>query len=42
MTAIDVAQGETVVDAIHHIDRGRACIEDEPAQGGMRVRGVGT
>ncbi len=31
-----------MVDEIHHIDRGWACIEEGPAQGGMRVRGVGT
>ena len=42
MTAIDVWQGGAVVEEIHHIDRGWACIEDEPAQGGMRVRRVGT
>ena len=42
MSAIDVWQGGAVVDELHHIDRGWACIEDEPAQGGMRVRGVST
>ena len=42
MTAIDVGQGETEVDKIHHIDRGCECIEEKLAQGGARVRRVGT
>ena len=41
MTAIDVGQGETEVDEIHHIDRGWECIEEKLAQGGARVRKVG-
>ena len=31
-----------MVDEIHHIDRGWACIEDEPARGGALARRVGT
>ena len=42
MTAIDVVQGGTVVDEIHHIDRGWACIEEKFAQGGALVRRVAT
>ena len=34
MTAIDVGQGETEVDEIHHIDRGWECIEAKLVQGG--------
>ena len=42
MTAIDVGRGEAEVDEIRHIDRGWACIEEKLAQGGARVRKVGT
>ena len=42
MTAIDVGQGGTVVDEIHHVDRGYECIEEKLAQGGARVRGMRT
>ena len=42
MTAIDVSEGATMVDEIHHIDRGCERIEDEPARGGARVRTVPT
>ena len=42
MTAIDVGQGEMVVDGIHHIDRGWEWIEEKLVQGRTRVRKVGT
>ena len=35
-----VAEGETVVDEIHHIDRGYECIEEKLAQLGARIRRV--
>jgi UDP-N-acetylglucosamine 1-carboxyvinyltransferase len=35
-----VAEGETVVDRIHHIDRGYECIEEKLAQLGARIRRV--
>ena len=35
-----VAAGETVVDEIHHIDRGYECIEEKLAQLGARIRRV--
>lgn len=35
-----VAQGETVVDRIYHIDRGYECIEEKLAQLGARIRRV--
>ena len=31
-----------MVDEIHHVDRGLACIEETLARGGARVRKVGT
>ena len=33
-----VAEGETVVDEIHHVDRGYECIEEKLAQLGARIR----
>ena len=39
MTAIDVGEEETMVDEIHHVDRGYGSIEEKPAQPGARVRG---
>lgn len=33
-----VAQGETVVDRIYHIDRGYECIEEKLSQLGVRIR----
>jgi UDP-N-acetylglucosamine 1-carboxyvinyltransferase len=35
-----VAQTETVVDRIYHIDRGYECIEEKLAQLGARIRRV--
>jgi UDP-N-acetylglucosamine 1-carboxyvinyltransferase len=35
-----VAQGETVVDRIYHIDRGYDCIEEKLAGLGARIRRV--
>jgi UDP-N-acetylglucosamine 1-carboxyvinyltransferase len=35
-----VADGETVVDRIYHIDRGYECIEEKLAQLGARIRRV--
>jgi UDP-N-acetylglucosamine 1-carboxyvinyltransferase len=35
-----VAQGETIVDRIYHIDRGYECIEEKLAQLGARIRRV--
>ncbi len=35
-----VAEGETVVDRIYHIDRGYECIEEKLAQLGARIRRV--
>ncbi len=35
-----VAQGDTVVDRIYHIDRGYECIEEKLAQLGARIRRV--
>ena len=35
-----VAEGETVVDEIHHVDRGYECIEEKLAQLGARIRRV--
>jgi len=35
-----VAQGETVIDRIYHIDRGYECIEEKLAQLGVRIRRV--
>lgn len=35
-----VAQGETLVDRIYHIDRGYECIEDKLGQLGARIRRV--
>ena len=35
-----VAQGETQVDRIYHIDRGYECIEEKLAQLGARIRRV--
>lgn len=35
-----VAQGETVVDRIYHIDRGYECIEEKLSQLGARIRRV--
>jgi UDP-N-acetylglucosamine 1-carboxyvinyltransferase len=35
-----VAQGETVIDRIYHIDRGYDCIEEKLAQLGARIRRV--
>jgi len=32
-----VAQGETIVDRIYHIDRGYECIEDKLGQLGARI-----
>ena len=37
-----VAEGETVVDRIYHIDRGYECIEEKLAQLGARIRRVPT
>lgn len=36
-----VAEGETVVDRIYHIDRGYECIEDKLSQLGARIRRIG-
>ena len=33
-----VAEGQTVVDRIYHIDRGYDCIEEKLAQCGARIR----
>ena len=35
-----VAESETVVDRIYHIDRGYECIEEKLAQLGARIRRV--
>jgi len=35
-----VAEGETVVDRIYHIDRGYECIEEKLQQLGARIRRV--
>jgi len=35
-----VAEGETVVDRIYHIDRGYECIEEKLAQLGAKIRRV--
>ena len=35
-----VANGETIVDRIYHIDRGYECIEEKLAQLGARIRRV--
>jgi UDP-N-acetylglucosamine 1-carboxyvinyltransferase len=35
-----VADGDTVVDRIYHIDRGYDCIEEKLAQLGARIRRV--
>lgn len=35
-----VAEGETVVDHIHHMDRGYACIEEKLTQLGASVRRI--
>lgn len=35
-----VAEGETVVDRIYHIDRGYECIEEKLSQLGARIRRV--
>ena len=40
MTAIDAAQGETVVDELHRIDRGYERIEKKIAQRGSRIHRV--
>lgn len=42
MTAIDVAEGKTMFDQIHHIDRGCERIEEKLAQRGARIRRVST
>ena len=36
-----VADGETIVDRIYHIDRGYECIEEKLAQLGARIRRIG-
>ena len=40
MIAIDVAEDDSPVDEIHHIDRGYERIEEALAQLGARIRGV--
>jgi UDP-N-acetylglucosamine 1-carboxyvinyltransferase len=35
-----VADGETVVDRIYHIDRGYECIEEKLRQLGARIRRI--
>jgi len=35
-----VAEGETVVDRIYHLDRGYECIEEKLSQLGARIRRV--
>ena len=35
-----VAEGETLVDRIYHLDRGYECIEEKLAQLGARIRRV--
>jgi len=40
--AIDAAQGETVVDEVHRIDRGYERIGKKLAHRGARIRGVPT
>jgi UDP-N-acetylglucosamine 1-carboxyvinyltransferase len=35
-----VAEGETFIDRIYHIDRGYECIEEKLAQLGARIRRV--
>jgi UDP-N-acetylglucosamine 1-carboxyvinyltransferase len=35
-----VAQGDTLVDRIYHIDRGYECIEEKLTQLGARIRRV--
>ncbi|MEK7735349.1 MAG: hypothetical protein AAB329_07900, partial [Pseudomonadota bacterium] len=35
-----VAEGETVVDRIYHIDRGYECIEEKLSQLGARIRRI--
>jgi UDP-N-acetylglucosamine 1-carboxyvinyltransferase len=35
-----VAEGETIVDRIYHIDRGYECIEEKLASLGARIRRV--
>ena len=42
MNAIDVMQGESMVDETHHIDRGCERIEEKLAHLGVRIRGVPT
>ena len=42
MTAIDVAEGETMVDEIPHIDRGYERTEEKLAQREARIRRVPT
>ena len=42
MTAIDVAEGETMVDGIPHIDRGYECNGKKLAQRTARIRRVPT
>ncbi len=35
-----VAEGETIVDRIYHIDRGYECIEEKLQQLGARIRRI--
>ena len=42
MNAIDVAEGETMIDESRHIDRGYECIEEKLAPRGTRVCRVPT
>jgi UDP-N-acetylglucosamine 1-carboxyvinyltransferase len=35
-----IAEGETVVDRIYHIDRGYECIEEKLRQLGARIRRI--
>jgi len=37
-----VAEGDTIVDRIYHIDRGYQCIEEKLAQLGANIRRVPT
>jgi UDP-N-acetylglucosamine 1-carboxyvinyltransferase len=37
-----VAEGETVVERIYHIDRGYECIEEKLQQLGARIRRIPT
>jgi UDP-N-acetylglucosamine 1-carboxyvinyltransferase len=36
-----VAEGETIVDRIYHIDRGYECIEEKLRQMGAKIRRLG-